>query len=520
MGNVISNVSHPQFDLGSGVIGGIDPSVGDWKLPAGNYVSTGMGMTIVHPRPEIETNTWARYRHEHTGVPYTIPVAVQGGAYPFHYELITFPSGMIIGEDLVASGDALIRPADYGIINWASPTAGSHTVKVRVTDQLNSIKEVEWTLTVGTAGWIFVNPLAADDTGTGAIDDPFKTVGRIHSDSASSTEFAGYRVYLRGGTIPLDGMATNGGNFRLDPNTNPLVWLGYPSETVVVEEYEGWMVIGTGTDDVYLGGFTFQYAAAYSPGGGTAPIYMINSIGGYDRMQVHGLTFKEFKGSPFNAGAGNTAAMYFNSNPRNYISITDCEATGTVGIFVDCYQWNYSVIDGFNVHDAAIITTDGSAHTTFLIKDNPDFVTLRNIEMWDNNTWNSSIGGVGYMCQNGGTNTEVSYCTVLNPITSGRNGAVYLFNNNIDGGLVENLWLYRNSLNQRLVWEGSAMTNFADGEEIHTKNILQTQSIAVADARVTDIDNIDSGTYLDASMKLTGASRVSYLGTHGAEVAG
>ena len=78
--------------------------------------------------------------------------------------------------------------------------------------------------------------------------------------------------------------------------------------------------------------------------------------------------------------------------------------------------------------------------------------------------------------------------------------------------------IYRNSIKQGFEWEGGAHTNMADGTEIHEYNVLDTGTMP-SSVKITGINNVDGATYFDGSMKLTGASRSSYLGTHGAEVA-
>ena len=85
--------------------------------------------------------------------------------------------------------------------------------------------------------------------------------------------------------------------------------------------------------------------------------------------------------------------------------------------------------------------------------------------------------------------------------------------------LIENIYLFRNSIDQRFRWEGSGHTNMANGTEVHENNVLNIQTMP-SDVRISSIGNIDGATYFDSSALLTGASRTTYLGLKGAEVAG
>src|SRR5580692_1397802 len=69
--------------------------------PAGSWMPAKQPMIQVYPRPDSETNTWARHRWAYYdgahAVQYKIPLGVSFGAFPYVYELLSGPPGMTIG---------------------------------------------------------------------------------------------------------------------------------------------------------------------------------------------------------------------------------------------------------------------------------------------------------------------------------------------------------------------------------------------------------------------------------------
>ena len=104
------------------------PPSGGWQLPSGYFETAVMPLRVVYPRPNTETQTFARHRHAYPGLQYRIPISIQGGAYPFRFEVVEGPSGMVVGETVGAT--------DYGVVTWTPSAAGGpYNVVIRVTDQ-------------------------------------------------------------------------------------------------------------------------------------------------------------------------------------------------------------------------------------------------------------------------------------------------------------------------------------------------------------------------------------------------
>jgi hypothetical protein len=221
----------------------------DWQLSPDQFVAAKMPIRLVHPRPDSETNSWARHRKAYPGIEYRIPVSVQGGAYPFYYEVIQGPSGMTVGQQIGA--------ADYGILRWTPPgTSGPQTVEVRVTDQEMNSVTARFTLTATTEGFVFIDPKVASN-GDGTINSPLRDFWLIHGDGDPTyNKYAGYIAYLRDGTHRV---ANAGGWFPMSANS-PMVVLGYPGEAPVINSRNGYISVRSrnGPGDFFFGGIKLK----------------------------------------------------------------------------------------------------------------------------------------------------------------------------------------------------------------------------------------------------------------------
>ncbi len=228
-----------------------------WKLDEGHFVPAKMPMTLVHPRPDEETESWARNRVAHPDFRYEIPIGVQGGAWPFRYELTDGPPGASIGQ--------LLGQEDYGVVTWDPTDAGSHTFSVRITDQDLETTTATWTVTVDPNPFLFVDGDDGDDGGVGTIDDPLRTFAGWYRDDVADDTYAGRILVFRGSSAPYlasgDPVNTDG-NCRINSATKPVVWLGYPDETPVIDASRSKVFVEAPREDLYVAGLRFEHARA------------------------------------------------------------------------------------------------------------------------------------------------------------------------------------------------------------------------------------------------------------------
>jgi hypothetical protein len=212
-----------------------------WGLDAGHYQGY-IDSVAVHPRPDSETSQYARHRINAVGQRYRIPVVVGHGAWPFRYELLTAPAGATIGQTLTLSGNSLVAGADYGVVEWSNPTAGTHSFTVLVVDQ-NGVKTIlTWTLVVSDSNWVYLDP-AAGTNGTGTLASPFNTI-------ASLNGLTNKGVLIRAGSVDWQNKATGLQNM-------PKTYVPYGNESVT--HLQATSSIGNnGGDDLWFSGATFS----------------------------------------------------------------------------------------------------------------------------------------------------------------------------------------------------------------------------------------------------------------------
>ncbi|MGE0030141.1 MAG: Ig domain-containing protein [Steroidobacteraceae bacterium] len=156
----------------------------------------------------------------HPSVQYNIRAVVIGGSYPFSFALANAPTGMTI------------HPAT-GEINWPSPTGVAVTPTLTVTDAEGTRVSSSWTISVTTDGFKFLSP-NGNDSASGSIDAPWRTLAKLHSSSTPSDI-----IYLRSGTyttmgIPRGSVGTAWERVEYGSDRSAR-WLAIPGETPVID---------------------------------------------------------------------------------------------------------------------------------------------------------------------------------------------------------------------------------------------------------------------------------------------
>lgn len=211
------------------VIGGRRYSAG---FPGGDFISSIFALKIIYPMAPgaagsgLDANN--RAYKQYTGIEYRIRLGAIGGTFPYLWS-VDGPSGMTVEAVSLPNGNVA-----YDLV-WASPTAGSHSVTVEVTDAVGDTDDQAYTLVVGTAGHVFLDSSAVS-SGTGTFASPFKDLTDLW-DANAGTSIAWFRgggpAYTTTG-IPTDGGA--GAEMRIefntaDPTGNCVMWVAYPGDT-------------------------------------------------------------------------------------------------------------------------------------------------------------------------------------------------------------------------------------------------------------------------------------------------
>jgi hypothetical protein len=214
------------------------------------------------------------------GLRYEIDVVAIGGAQPPELATVSLanaPAGMVAERYTAASGARLWR------VVWPNPTATASDVVLTYTDRNGNVDTATWSVTVGTAGFKFVDG-SAGSNGTGTAETPFSAPGGSLANAKAGCDGAEI-LYLRGGTYHVNADPGTSGAFTADiweSNETCVQWIAYPGEVVIVDG--GYA--GNGVDVAML---------AVNFEGSGAPAYF------------DGMTFRDFKDKTFYIGGGNGA---------------------------------------------------------------------------------------------------------------------------------------------------------------------------------------------------------------------
>lgn len=480
---------------------------GDWKLPPGHFVPAKMPMRLVYPRPDNETASWARHRKAYPGLEYRIPVAIQGGAYPFRFQVISGPEGMAIGST--------VWDPDYGILTWTpAESSGIYTVKVLVTDQEYNEVTVEFDVRVTTDGFIFLDPNVAT-SGTGTIDSPLKTFDDLHLGTRHDRTYSGKILYLRGGTHQLTGPEDSNGNFRISGDNKPLVWLGYPGETVAVDATRAVinMLDSGGGNDAFFGGFGLHNSR---PDVANSRFFFFGGSNG-QRATFFELDFRNLvRGTAGNDNPG-AIVKFAGSYAENFTVINSSIQDYRAPMVGSMYQTRYAVIEGNRLGSSAI----GSTHEGIFPKANSDFWSIRRNVSTDQQSFGTAaihqlMGGVDSQ------RMEIAYNLIVT-IDPSRGTAVRYNWSSGPRGYQSTTWVYRNTLLGRLRGLDSEYNASFENNVLLNSDSGGVSGITMVLPNLTIKDNLtadgtDASTMLDEKYRLKGLHRESFLGTHGHEI--
>ena len=485
----------------------VSVATGDWKLPAGNYVAAKMPLRLVYPRPDSETASWARHRKAYPGLEYRIPIAIQGGAYPFRFQVISGPEGMAIGST--------VWEPDYGILTWTpTDSAGPYSVKILVTDQEYNEVTVEFDVNATREGFIFLDPAAATN-GTGTIDSPLKSFDDLHLGSRHDRTFSGKILYLRGGRHQLTGTEDSNGNFRISSDNKPLVWLGYPGEEPIVDATRAVinMLDSGGGNDAFFSGFALHNSR---PDLANSRFFFFGGSNG-QRATFFELEFENLvRGT---SGGDNPGAIVkFSGNyAENFVVMNSAIKDHQASMVGAIYDTRYAVIEGNHLGPSFA----ANRYEGIFPKSNNDFWSIRR----NVSTSGGFSAGAIHQLMSGRDpqRIEIAYNLIVSPSAT---GSAIRYNWAGDKvGYANTTWVYRNTLLGTLrgldseynaVFENNILLN-SDATGVdgvtrgHEKAILIVQDNLVR-------DRSDESVMFDGEYILKGDYRVSFRGTHGHEI--
>jgi hypothetical protein len=507
-------------------------------LGAGQFIPAKMPLSldrVVLPRPDAETSPRAYHRNGHMALPYELPIVVQGGAWPFVYELVSAPAGAILGRNF---GDA-----GYGILRWTPTQDGPFSFTVRVSDQDGMSIEFSWSGLVGT-DWIrFVDAVNGSDTiGTGSRAQPWRSLAHAYANTIN-----GRALGLRAGTYQSPANAISMGTSDISS------LIGWPGEAPLIN----CSALTSGEFAWYNSNDTFVSHVHFLGGSATAenPRYFA-SLSTNHRCYQYRLHFDSPPTGTATAEGGNdnNSCMFLGNggDQRRYVAQVHCTfrnlpigRNGFSGI--DTYQTRYLVVAD-NLYDVPA-ASGCSRYALWLKAGGQEDITVRG------NRWAQGWGGASliniymavYTTAPGSLfrNIEVCYNTVVSTSNTGWSSIAINLGQASQDGPRGPIWVYRNTVSglvsiDKRDWP--LQISFENDVIVHDAQVFGGTT---ASANVMMIDPNDpqdrfrdpatrpnialgitgvechrrsSDGVLDASFRLQGAWRNQYLGTHGAEI--
>jgi hypothetical protein len=346
-------------------------SAPDFPLRAGYFTPAKMPLNLIYPRPDGETPAHARHRNFHSQMTYEIPIGIQGGAWPFKYEILSAPAGATIGQ--------YYGTTNYGVISWTpSGQTGSQSFSVRVTDCDGSTIVIDWTATLNDSAFVFVNPNAVT-SGSGSISSPLKLWSDWYLNDHNNTAYANKIIVLRGGTHVLYGAsgATAGVfNVQVDTNIKPTSFVEFPGESAVIDCSQGKMVIQN-ANDFYVSGGLYDYACQLV--NNAHVFWMVGENN--SRATFFDVGFDHFDEGLVGDDNANAIFLGGSAGVRNYFLVKNCTfenfAVYQNGGFIDLYDVSNFLIEGC-VCSNSFVSLGMHAKATVA------FGTMRNNDFYEN----------------------------------------------------------------------------------------------------------------------------------------
>jgi len=472
-----------------------------FPLPQGHFVPAKMPMHPVYPRPDSETQAHARHRWAHPDFRYEIPIGVQGGAWPFKYEILSGPTGATIGQYY---GDP-----DYGILKWtpADGDSGTKTFAIRVTDQeLNSV-DLTWTTTIDISAFIFLDAVnGSDTTGDGSIENPYATPISWYGAGKDTASYPDKIIVYRSGSYVLQRYDSTANWVSVKNGVKPNQHIKFPDETPFLDCSVTGFITDNPTDlfvSVDMGNTAPQQ---------NADAKCIWVTGSGDRITLLGNLSDLGRGT---VGNDNPAGYMFSSTRRNNIFIQGNLSGSNIAPMFDIYGGKYVLCEN--------ITLGGmfSWSQVLFIKSDSSDVTIRNVLCTA--SFDCNYGVINLMGQEQNyrqERIEVCWCWIDG---HGGNHQEAIITYWVSGSYptpMRDIWIYRNTLKGKISGLDNNQTINVERNVIvsdSTPYVLSSDTQRI----ITNTSNINGSTsdnIIDASGRLVGSFRTQYLGISGHEI--
>jgi len=476
----------------------------DFQLPEGNFIPARMPLNLIYPQSDGTTQSHARHRLMHTVMSYEIPIGVQGGAWPFKYELTTFPTGALIGE---VYGDA-----NYGVVTCPAKASGTHNFTVRVTDQDGSTIDITWSAVVDDTKFTFIED-GWGGTKTGTITAPLEDYDDYYKDDASDSTYANQIIVFRGGNYALTGDTGQNGNVEMNTGTKSITHIGYPDESPVINCSTARIYSrgGTSLNDIFVAGIRWEHSRQDV---NNAHFFwctgVLNRCSWWDNyFYDHGFGI---------VGNDNTTTVFISENATMKYNVL---YKGNIHDDYTNNTSNGSIIDIYATSDVLVeenTIKNSSASYGIWMKNTSENVSVRANIGIDNVTGRCCSIGYGTATLVDPNNHEVCWNQFAN--SSGAADCLYWSSNSANANDHYDSYIFRNTLaNARSRVRYPGIENRETDGNVVINNSLSDWDTSIQ--TTNDVDNLLGSTsdgIIDSSGLLVGTSRTTHLGTKGHEV--
>ncbi|VAW38044.1 hypothetical protein MNBD_GAMMA01-2170 [hydrothermal vent metagenome] len=478
----------------------------EWKLADGNFIPAKMPMYLVYPRPDSETGASARHKFAHPNMRYEIPVGVQGGAWPFKYELLQAPSGATIGE---VYGDD-----DYGSISWLAPNSGTFLFEVKVTDQELNVVNATWQVTIDASMFVFIED-GYTGTKVGTINQPLEDIADWYLGDRNDATYLNKIIVLRNGNYNLIGDSSANGNVRLDADTKTGSIIAYPSEIPIVDCSTAKIFTDNiSMKDIFIAGIRWENGRQ-----DVNNAHFFWAVGDVSRATWWRNHFHNLgKGT---VGNDNTAGVFVSStlNIKENILYKENNHTefynqGYNGGYLVIYWSNYVLIEQNTASDSEVAYG-------FFAKGTRAYCTIRA------NTAVDNVQGIQIRVQNGAEagalphDHEVGWNNIKVPDNNTNGIGLQMSASTFYLGQTYSNHVYRNTFVGHSAWVRflGAENYKVDGNVVvATGNLPRWNTDIMDELIVSNLTTDGTEDFVDVNGKLKGVYRSMYLGTHGHEV--
>lgn len=483
-----------------------NPAPRQWRLAEGQFIPARMPMHVVYPRPDDETKPYARHKFAYPGMRYEIPIGIQGGAWPFKYELVNAPDNAYIGE---VHGDS-----NYGSLVWQAPESGSFQFLVKITDQDSNEVTAEWHVTIDADRFLFIQD-GYNGEKIGTLQNPLEDLADWYKGDRSDASYLNKIVILREGNYKLTGGSATNGNVRLDSASKTASFIAFPDELPVVDCSSAKIITDTTSlQDIFVAGIRWENGRQDVPNA-----HFFWAIGDVSRATWWRNHFHNL--GPGQQGTDNTLPVFISGTGSLKENIlykenkhTDINNLAYNGGYFEAYHSNHVLIEQNTASNSQVASG-------FFAKGTRAFITIRA------NTAVDNVRGiqiaVGNGTEAGGLTHDHEIC--WNNIRAPLDNVLLYSASSAYMDQSYNNFIYRNTLVGDSAWvRFKGVDNYqVDGNVVLTNNMGATNSrwnTTIMDSSLTtNLTGKLTDAIVDSNGALMGEYRTNHLGTHGHETA-